>query len=172
MPNMRSVGIMLCIADGLASGTAPAAVVLVDLVQVSGWSHHWLSQTHNCLAAHGLLASWPSYLASQPRHLASPASCSDQACLYILHIRIVQLICVFSPAGHADQMLLFGWRIPFLISIISASAALILRLHMPEPHEFVQDRKAIIENNQVKTLAAAYHMCCCLPVMASHSDDG
>jgi hypothetical protein len=35
-------------------------------------------------------------------------------------------------------MLVFGWRLPFLGCLISASAALILRMHMPEPHEFLQ----------------------------------
>jgi hypothetical protein len=34
--------------------------------------------------------------------------------------------------------MVYGWRIPFLASSVSATAALALRLHMPEPSEFLQ----------------------------------
>jgi hypothetical protein len=44
-------------------------------------------------------------------------------------------------------MLLFGWRIPFLLSIVSASAAVALRLHMPEPEEFTCERNEVIQHN-------------------------
>uniref|UniRef100_A0A383VN35 Major facilitator superfamily (MFS) profile domain-containing protein n=1 Tax=Tetradesmus obliquus TaxID=3088 RepID=A0A383VN35_TETOB len=50
--------------------------------------------------------------------------------LGVLIVVIVEAI--FSPAA---QMLIFGWRLPFLLSIISASAAFALRMHMPEPEE-------------------------------------
>eukprot|EP00775_Hariotina_reticulata_P009249 gene9249-9415_t len=65
----------------------------------------------------------------------------------------VLVVVIVEAIFNKDQMLLFGWRIPFLISIISASAALILRLHMPEPNEFVQERKAIIENAKARKAA-------------------
>ncbi|WIA40965.1 hypothetical protein OEZ86_004615 [Tetradesmus obliquus] len=55
--------------------------------------------------------------------------------LGVLVVVIVEAI--FSPA----QMLIFGWRLPFLLSIISASAAFALRMHMPEPEEFTRERQ-------------------------------
>jgi hypothetical protein len=46
-------------------------------------------------------------------------------------------------------MLLFGWRLVFLLSIVSASLAFVLRLHMPEPEEFLDEREeAIFQNLQ------------------------
>jgi hypothetical protein len=47
----------------------------------------------------------------------------------------------------AAQMQEFGWRIPFLLSIVSASAAVALRMHMPEPEEFTRERKEVIQHN-------------------------
>jgi hypothetical protein len=44
-------------------------------------------------------------------------------------------------------MLIFGWRIPFLLSLVSASAAVAMRLHMPEPEEFIRERQQVIQRN-------------------------
>jgi MFS family permease len=44
-------------------------------------------------------------------------------------------------------MLLFGWRLVFLLSIVSASLAFVLRLHMPEPEEFLDEREEAIFPN-------------------------
>jgi hypothetical protein len=44
-------------------------------------------------------------------------------------------------------MLLFGWRLVFCLSIVSASLAFVLRLHMPEPEEFTDEREEIIFQN-------------------------
>eukprot|EP00882_Tetradesmus_deserticola_P006784 GHRQ01007142.1.p1 GENE.GHRQ01007142.1~~GHRQ01007142.1.p1 ORF type:complete len:279 (+),score=79.58 GHRQ01007142.1:235-1071(+) len=56
---------------------------------------------------------------------------------------VVIMEAIFTPA----QMLHFGWRIPFLLSSVSAAAAVALRLHMPEPHEFTQERQQVIRHN-------------------------
>jgi MHS family proline/betaine transporter-like MFS transporter len=57
--------------------------------------------------------------------------------LGVLAVLILEV--ALSPA----QMLRFGWRLPFLASVVSASAALALRLHMPEPTEFLQVRTCV-----------------------------
>ncbi|WIA20646.1 hypothetical protein OEZ85_005024 [Tetradesmus obliquus] len=64
--------------------------------------------------------------------------------LGVLIVVIVEAI--FSPA----QMLIFGWRLPFLLSIISASAAFALRMHMPEPEEFTRERQQVIQHNLLR----------------------
>lgn len=59
-------------------------------------------------------------------------------------------------------MLVFGWRLPFLATIISASAALALRLHMPEPHEFVQEQQVLQDTHDpaaVLSVASMKHNC-------------
>ena len=42
--------------------------------------------------------------------------------------------CVITPAlptsPHTAQMLLWGWRLPFLITVVTAPIALLLRMHM------------------------------------------
>lgn len=52
----------------------------------------------------------------------------------------VLVVLVLEAALSPTQMMVFGWRLPFLASAVSASAALALRLHMPEPTEFLQAR--------------------------------
>jgi hypothetical protein len=62
------------------------------------------------------------------------ASAISGCMLGVLAVLVLEV--ALSPA----QMLQFGWRLPFLASVVSASAALGLRLHMPEPTEFLQVR--------------------------------
>jgi MHS family proline/betaine transporter-like MFS transporter len=52
----------------------------------------------------------------------------------------VLVVLVLEAALSPAQMMVFGWRLPFLASAVSASAALALRLHMPEPTEFLEVR--------------------------------
>ncbi|KAF8062751.1 kgtP [Scenedesmus sp. PABB004] len=59
----------------------------------------------------------------------------------------VVVVMVVEAIFNDAQMLLFGWRIPFLLSSVSAATAFALRLHMPEPHEFVANRAATIHHN-------------------------
>jgi predicted MFS family arabinose efflux permease len=42
-----------------------------------------------------------------------------------------------SPA----QLLQWGWRVPFLLTAFFAPIALILRMHMPEPHDFLVSKQ-------------------------------
>eukprot|EP00878_Enallax_costatus_P017013 GHUV01017861.1.p1 GENE.GHUV01017861.1~~GHUV01017861.1.p1 ORF type:complete len:573 (+),score=108.97 GHUV01017861.1:493-2211(+) len=56
----------------------------------------------------------------------------------------VLIVVIMEAIFNTSQMLVFGWRIPFLLSSVSASAAIALRMHMPEPDEFVQDRQTVI----------------------------
>jgi MFS family permease len=59
-------------------------------------------------------------------------------------MRLSPAAALFSGAAQMQQ---FGWRIPFLLSIVSASAAVALRMHMPEPEEFTRQRKEVIQHN-------------------------
>lgn len=51
-------------------------------------------------------------------------------------------------------MLLFGWRLVFALSIISAGLAFVLRLPMPEPEEFTDEREEIIFQNLQRIAAS------------------
>uniref|UniRef100_A0A383VPF9 Major facilitator superfamily (MFS) profile domain-containing protein n=1 Tax=Tetradesmus obliquus TaxID=3088 RepID=A0A383VPF9_TETOB len=68
--------------------------------------------------------------------------------LGVLVVVIVEAI--FGPG----QMLLFGWRLVFALSIISAGLAFVLRLHMPEPEEFTVEREEIIFQNLQRIAAS------------------
>lgn len=62
--------------------------------------------------------------------------------------------CRCNPCCLAGQMLLFGWRLVFALSIISAGLAFVLRLHMPEPEEFTDEREEIIFQNLQRIAAS------------------
>jgi hypothetical protein len=53
----------------------------------------------------------------------------------------------------AAQMLLFGWRVVFALSIVSAGLAFVLRMRMPEPEEFLDERKEVIFENMQRIAA-------------------
>lgn len=43
----------------------------------------------------------------------------------------------------ADALLVWGWRVPFLIAIVTLIAATLLRYHMPESHEFLESKEEL-----------------------------
>jgi len=56
----------------------------------------------------------------------------------------VLMVAVTSP----EAFEVWGWRVPFLISITSLVAAIYLRSNMPESHEFIANREEINEEYQ------------------------
>jgi len=48
----------------------------------------------------------------------------------------------------------WGWRLPFLITVVFAPIALILRMHMPEPYEFLQSKQTMVLERVASTAAA------------------
>lgn len=71
---------------------------------------------------------------------------------YPFHLFCICLIACFNCTG---QMLVFGWRIPFLLSAVNASAALALRMHMPEPHEV----RSSTDGRQAHALQSLSNLC-------------
>ncbi|KAI8470012.1 MAG: major facilitator superfamily domain-containing protein [Monoraphidium minutum] len=48
----------------------------------------------------------------------------------------VALVMIMTAACSAAQLALWGWRVPFLLAFVTASAAMLMRLHMEEPEEW------------------------------------
>jgi MFS family permease len=69
----------------------------------------------------------------------APAAAAAAATLQIAFGLIACLAVMYacSPA----QLLLWGWRVPFLLTAFFAPIALILRMHMPEPHDFLVSKQ-------------------------------
>jgi len=54
----------------------------------------------------------------------------------------VAVVLVVTGACTPSQLQRWGWRVPFLLSAVTAGAALLLRLHMTEPEEFTAAKEA------------------------------
>eukprot|EP00775_Hariotina_reticulata_P009250 gene9250-9416_t len=107
------------------------------------------------LAVGGEFGSAITYLYEMaPRHRRGLiASLGQQAIapgiiLGIIACQIVLYTC--SPA----QLALYGWRVPFLVTALFAPVAIILRMHMPEPYEYLQSKQTMVLERVASTAAA------------------
>ncbi|KAF8068166.1 shiA [Scenedesmus sp. PABB004] len=67
------------------------------------------------------------------------------------------LVVAATMAGLSEEALLaWGWRVPFLLSVITLAVAAILRYNMPESSEFTASREAL-EDEVAARSAAAQH---------------
>lgn len=104
-----------CLSCSLKLASSPAhAVCAVG----RSWPHH-LSVLH-------VRATWPDHLHVLP---LLQIGAGLIACLVVMY--------ACTPA----QLALWGWRIPFLLTAFFAPVALVLRMHMPEPHEFLASKQ-------------------------------
>lgn len=53
----------------------------------------------------------------------------------------VLVVMIIIAACPQDSLILWGWRVPFLLAAFTAGAAVLLRLHMEEPREFVEAKR-------------------------------
>lgn len=51
------------------------------------------------------------------------------------------MVMIVDAACSPDQLELYGWRVPFLLAFVTASAALLMRMHMHEPAEWRAARR-------------------------------
>jgi MFS family permease len=75
----------------------------------------------------------------RPSQFAAAAAAAAASLLQIAFGLIACLAVMYacSPA----QLLQWGWRLPFLLTALFAPIALILRMHMPEPHDFLMSKQ-------------------------------
>eukprot|EP00878_Enallax_costatus_P009882 GHUV01010319.1.p1 GENE.GHUV01010319.1~~GHUV01010319.1.p1 ORF type:complete len:550 (+),score=105.42 GHUV01010319.1:1185-2834(+) len=64
------------------------------------------------------------------------------ACLIVLY------------ACSPEQLLVWGWRVPFLVTLFTAPLSLVLRMHMPEPHEYLHSIQEMVLQRVASTAAA------------------
>jgi hypothetical protein len=62
-----------------------------------------------------------------------------------------------SPVHNAAAMLVWGWRVPFLMSIVTLAVAAILRYNMPESSEFTMSREELSEEAIKRARQAQAH---------------
>ncbi|WIA30903.1 hypothetical protein OEZ86_000955 [Tetradesmus obliquus] len=73
-----------------------------------------------------------------PKHRKALFSSFGQAAIAPgIILGILVCLAVIYPCSKA-QLELWGWRIPFLVTIITTPIAIIMRMHMPEPYEFME----------------------------------
>ncbi|KAF8067131.1 proP [Scenedesmus sp. PABB004] len=66
------------------------------------------------------------------------------------------LACIAVTLGCSpDALLVWGWRVPFLATVFFGPIALVLRMHMPEPVEFLAS-KEVMTLQRVASIAAAH----------------
>lgn len=53
----------------------------------------------------------------------------------------------------ADQLMVWGWRVPFLLTVFTTPLAVYMRMHMPEPFEFLEDKKQQVAQRVASTAA-------------------
>lgn len=53
----------------------------------------------------------------------------------------------------ADQLMVWGWRVPFLLTVFTTPLAVYMRMHMPEPFEFLEDRQVQVAQRVASTAA-------------------
>lgn len=54
----------------------------------------------------------------------------------------------------ADQLMVWGWRVPFLLTVFTTPIAVYLRMHMPEPFEFLEDKQQQVAQRVASTAAS------------------
>jgi hypothetical protein len=54
----------------------------------------------------------------------------------------------------ADQLMVWGWRVPFLLTVFTAPLAVYMRMHMPEPFEFLEDKQQQVAQRVASTAAS------------------
>ncbi|KAI8467534.1 MAG: major facilitator superfamily domain-containing protein [Monoraphidium minutum] len=67
-----------------------------------------------------------------------------------LGILVVQVILY---ACSSEELALWGWRVPFLLTVFTAPIAMLLRMHMPEPREYLMSRQQMVLRRVTSTAA-------------------
>jgi MFS transporter, MHS family, shikimate and dehydroshikimate transport protein len=111
---------------------APAALVLLRLAQGFGVGGEWggavlMAVEHAPAGARGFYGSWPQ--------IGVPAGLLLSTAVFALFARLPE-----------DQFLSWGWRVPFLVSILLVGVGLIIRLRILETPAFTRVKDARTES--------------------------
>ena len=113
----------------------------------------------------GMIAGILLVLALQAALTSGPSLCAVCAVCCVVSVRCVGAVrargtagdrciqakqtpsthCLSTTTKKTEQMHLWGWRVPFLLVVVSSTLALLMRMNMPEPDEFVRSRKEAMD---------------------------